>query len=171
MFGKPSTGLRTLVKFCSEVWWSIIWFYQYVLEDTAAWPILFFLCYSILAVCLAICFVWVELTRLISSCLSLSWPQSLPARCCVFRQFSRGRWGIVDAFLHFQPLLLRLKSKQTQNLAHNKATLFTQYHAEIWKQHLSEKMSNRFIKYTFSVECAPCLGHTWHEHGVHLTGQ
>jgi len=44
---------------------------------------------------------------------------------------NRGRWGIVDTFLPFQPLLLYFKSKQAQNFSHNKATLHTQYHAYI----------------------------------------
>jgi len=43
---------------------------------------------------------------------------------------SRGRWGTVDTFLNVQPLLLYFKSKQAQNLLHNKATLYTQYHAK-----------------------------------------
>jgi len=46
----------------------------------------------------------------------------------------RGRWGTVDTFLNFRPLLLYFKSKQAQNLSHNKATLFTQYHAKTLKQ-------------------------------------
>jgi len=53
---------------------------------------------------------------------------------------SRGRWGKVDTFLHFQPLLLYFKSKQAQNLSHNKATLYTQYHAKTWKQRPAEKI-------------------------------
>ena len=36
---------------------------------------------------------------------------------------------------------------------------------------LQKKFYNQFEKGTFSVECAPCMGHTRHEHGVHLTGQ
>jgi len=32
-------------------------------------------------------------------------------------------------FLHFHPLLPYFKSKHAQNLSHNKATLYTQYHA------------------------------------------
>jgi len=51
----------------------------------------------------------------------------------------RGSWGTVDTFLHFQPLLLYCKSKQAQNLSHNKGTLYTQYHAKTWKQGHSEK--------------------------------
>jgi len=42
----------------------------------------------------------------------------------------KGRWGTVDTFLHFQPLLLYFMSKQAQTLSHNKATLYTQYHAK-----------------------------------------
>ena len=42
------------------------------------------------------------------------------------------RWGTVDTFLHFRPLLLYCKSKQAQNLSHNKATLYTQYRAKTW---------------------------------------
>jgi len=34
-----------------------------------------------------------------------------------------------------------------------------------------KKFYNEFKKSTFSIECAPCLGHTRHEHGVHLTAQ
>jgi len=34
-----------------------------------------------------------------------------------------------------------------------------------------KKIYNQFKKGTFSVECALCLVHTRHEHGVHLTGQ
>jgi len=34
-----------------------------------------------------------------------------------------------------------------------------------------KKNYNQFQKGTFSVECAPCMGYTQHEHGVHLTGQ
>jgi len=34
-----------------------------------------------------------------------------------------------------------------------------------------KKIYNQFKKGTFSVECALCLGHTRHEHGVNLTGQ
>jgi len=40
------------------------------------------------------------------------------------------RWGTVDNFLHFQPLLLYFMSKQAQNLSHNKTTLYTQHHAK-----------------------------------------
>jgi len=36
---------------------------------------------------------------------------------------------------------------------------------------LQKKFYNQFKKGTFSVECAPCTGHTRHEHGVHQTGQ
>ena len=36
---------------------------------------------------------------------------------------------------------------------------------------LQKKFYNQFKKGTFSVECAPCTGHTRHEHGVHLTSQ
>jgi len=39
-------------------------------------------------------------------------------------------WSTVDTFLHFQPLLLYFKSKQAKTLSHNKATLYTQYHAK-----------------------------------------
>jgi len=52
----------------------------------------------------------------------------------------RGRWGTVDTFLHFQPLLLYFKSKQAQNLSNNKATLYSQDHAKTWKQCLSENI-------------------------------
>jgi len=31
----------------------------------------------------------------------------------------RGRWGTVDTFLYFQPLLLYFKSKQAQNLSYS----------------------------------------------------
>ena len=36
---------------------------------------------------------------------------------------------------------------------------------------LQKKFYNQFKKSTFSVEDAPCMGHTRHEHGSHLTGQ
>jgi len=36
---------------------------------------------------------------------------------------------------------------------------------------LQKNLYNQFKKGTFSVECAPGMGHTQHEHGVHLTGQ
>ena len=36
---------------------------------------------------------------------------------------------------------------------------------------LQKKFYNQLKKGAFSVECAPCLGHTRHKHGVHLTGQ
>jgi len=38
---------------------------------------------------------------------------------------------------------------------------------------LHKKFYNLSKKGTFSVKCAPCMGmgHTRHEHGVHLTGQ
>jgi len=51
------------------------------------------------------------------------------------------KWGTVDAFLHFQPLLLYFMSKQAQNLSHNKATLYTKYNAKTLKQRPSEKIS------------------------------
>ena len=34
-------------------------------------------------------------------------------------------------FCTFQPLLLCFKSKQAQNLSHNTATLYTQYHTKV----------------------------------------
>ena len=84
----------------------------------------------------------------------------------------RGRWGTIDTFLHFRPLLLYFKSKQAQNLSHNKATLYTQYHSKTSKNNaLQKKLYNQFKKGTFSVECAPCMVRNRHEHGVHLTGQ
>ena len=46
------------------------------------------------------------------------------------KKTSRGRWGLIDTFLHFQPLLLYFESKQAQTFSHNKATLSTQYHAK-----------------------------------------
>ena len=53
------------------------------------------------------------------------------ARVVTESEKDRGRWGTtVDTFLQFQPLLLYFKSKQTQNLSHNKATLYTKYHAK-----------------------------------------
>jgi len=36
---------------------------------------------------------------------------------------------------------------------------------------VQKKNYDQFEKGTFSVQCAPCLGHTRHEHGVQLTGQ
>jgi len=57
-----------------------------------------------------------------------------------FHVSHRGRWGKVDIFSHFQPLLLHFESKQAQNLSHNKATLYTQYHAKTWKQRPSEEI-------------------------------
>jgi len=47
-----------------------------------------------------------------------------------FVKACRVRWGTVDTFLYFQPLLLYFKSKEAQSLLHNKATLYTQYHAK-----------------------------------------
>jgi len=42
----------------------------------------------------------------------------------------RGRWGAVDTFVRFQPLPLYFNPKQATNMSHNKATLYTQYHAK-----------------------------------------
>jgi len=36
---------------------------------------------------------------------------------------------------------------------------------------LRNKFTIKFKKGTFSVECAPYMGHTRHEHGAQLTGQ
>jgi len=36
---------------------------------------------------------------------------------------------------------------------------------------LQKNFYNPFKKGSFSAKCAPCPGHTRHEHGVHLTGQ
>jgi len=71
-----------------------------------------------------------------------------------------GEGGVQSTvFLLFQPLLLYFKSKQAQNLSHNKATRYTQYHAKTWKQRLSERIIQSILKGTFSVECAPYLGY------------
>jgi len=73
----------------------------------------------------------------------------------------RGRWGTVDTFLHFQPLLLYFKSKQAQ-ICH---TIKQLYIHNIMSKHennaFQKKFYNQFQKSTFSVECAPCMGHTW----------
>jgi len=64
----------------------------------------------------------------------------------------KGRWGTVDVFLHFQPLLFYFKSKQAQNLSlsHNKATL--QYIQNIMQKHqnaLQKEFHNRFKQVHF----------------------
>jgi len=51
------------------------------------------------------------------------------------------------------------KSMYTISCQNMKATLF--------RKNFTINLRNG----AFSVECAPCLGHTRHEHGVHLTGQ
>jgi len=52
-----------------------------------------------------------------------------------------GEGGYSRHFLPFQPLLLYFMSKQAaQNLSHNKATPYTQYHAKTGKQRPSEKI-------------------------------
>jgi len=50
-----------------------------------------------------------------------------------------GRWGTVDAFLHFQLLLFQFKSKQAQFVTQWSNSIYTQYHAKTWKQCPSEK--------------------------------
>ena len=65
--------------------------------------------------------------------------------------------------MHFQPLLLYFKSKQAQNLSHNKATIRTQYHAETWKQRPSENFLQSIEKgYLFCRLCPmPGAHSTW----------
>jgi len=51
--------------------------------------------------------------------------------CVVWVIFIVGEGEVQSTlFLHFQSLLLYFKSKQVQNFSHNKATLYTQYHAK-----------------------------------------
>ena len=67
-------------------------------------------------------------------------------------------------FLHVQPLLLYCKSKQAQNLSHNKATLYTQYHAKTWKQRLSKNILQSICKRYFFLMSGdiPCkIGTIW----------
>ena len=66
-----------------------------------------------------------------------------------------GRWGTVDTFLHFQPLLLYCKSKQAQNLSHNKTTLYTQYQAKTWKQRHSENNLQSICERCFFCRVCP----------------
>jgi len=76
---------------------------------------------------------------------------------------SRGMWGTVDTFLHFQPLLLYFKSKQAENLSHNKATLYSRHN--VMPKHkmvshdtsLSEKNCTQFEKGTFLMN----VPHAW----------
>ena len=77
--------------------------------------------------------------------------------------FGRGRWGTVDTFLHFQPLLLYFKSKQTQNLSQKKAILYTQYYAKTWKQRPSENIGQTVLKGYFFCRVCPSYGahSTW----------
>ena len=63
-----------------------------------------------------------------------------------------GEGGVQSTlFLHFQPLPLYFKSKQAQNLSHNKATLYSLHN--IMPKHennvLQKKFYNQFEKSSF----------------------
>ena len=74
-----------------------------------------------------------------------------------FMQKCRVRCGTVDALLHFQPLLLYFKSKQDQKLSHNKANLYTQYHAK-HKNNAFQKKFTAILKRVLFLSNAP---HAW----------
>jgi len=72
----------------------------------------------------------------------------------------RRRWGTVDTFLHFQPLLLySISSPNNLKICH---TIKELYIHNIMTKHenntLQKKIYNQFEKGTFSVERAPCMG-------------
>jgi len=56
-----------------------------------------------------------------------------------YSNYTQEKVCTVDTFLHFQPLILYFKSKKAQNLSHNKATLYTQYHAKYENNALQKK--------------------------------
>ena len=95
------------------------------------------------------------------------WPLMWIASVKVYKR--KRRWGTVDTFLQFQPLLLCFKSKQAQNLSRNKATLYTQYHAKSWKQRLSETIFTINLKRVLYLSSVPyawgtfdmSMGCTW----------
>jgi len=55
---------------------------------------------------------------------------------------NRGRWGTVDTFSLFQPLLLYFKSKQAQNLSHMK---------QLYIHNIMPKYENDALQKNFTI--------------------
>jgi len=102
------------------------------------------------------------------------------------RYFSAGSTNLVSAEKHFvvgeggvqSPLFCIfnhcyfISSPNKLKICHTMKQLYIH---NIMPKHennaFQKKFYNQFKKGTFFVECAPCMGHTRHEHGVHLIRQ